>query len=233
MNAKFITVKGSNVVSPTPYYIGIVQHERTMSKKEAYAYCAEKTGFTPTQVRAAFMALAEYIRENQGRGNITFLDEVTSIRNYVMGAFEGLTGPWVKGKNLLVVKSVEMDPFKSIVSDATLINNMEGAKPIINTVFDDETREYGEIRIGNVFSIAGADLAPDETKADEYVALLNDMGTIIAKAMLSYSDLQNVKGTFEGVEVEPGEYTLAVYTRSGMGDAFGVKSATRKVVVRG
>lgn len=185
MNAKFITVKGSNVVSPTPYYIGIVQHERTMSKKEAYAYCAEKTGFTPTQVRAAFMALAEYIRENQGRGNITFLDEVTSIRNYVMGAFEGLTGPWVKGKNLLVVKSVEMDPFKSIVSDATLINNMESAKPIINTVFDDETREYGEIRIGNVFSIAGADLAPDETKADEFVALLNDMGTVIAKAVLT------------------------------------------------
>ena len=232
MNAKFITVKGSNMLAPTPYYIGIVQHERTMTTKEAYAYCAEKTGFTPTQVRAAFMALAEYIRENQGRGNITFLDEVTSIRNYVMGAFEGLTGPWVKGKNLLVVKSVEMDPFKSIVSDATLINNMEGAKPIINTVFDDETREYGEIRIGNVFSIAGADLAPDETKADEFVALLNDMGTVIAKAVLSYSDLQNVKGTFEGVEVEPGEYTLAVFTRSGMGDAFGVKSATRKVTVK-
>ena len=232
MNAKYMTVKGSNTMSASPYYIGIVQHERTMSKKEAYAYCAEKTGFTPTQVRAAFMALAEYVRENQGRGNITFLDEVTSIRNYVMGAFEGLTGPWVKGKNLLVVKSVEMDPFKSIVSDATLINNMEGAKPIINTVFDDETREYGEIRIGNVFSIAGADLAPDETKADEFVALLNDMGTVIAKAVLSYSDLQNVKGTFEGVEVEPGEYTLAVFTRSGMGDAFGVKSATRKVTVK-
>ena len=232
MNAKYMTVKGSNVVSPTPYYIGIVQHERTMSKKEAYAYCAEKTGFTPTQVRAAFMALAEYIRENQGRGNITFLDEVTSIRNYVMGAFEGLTGPWVKGKNLLVVKSVEMDPFKSIVSDATLINNMEGVKPIINTVFDDETREYGEIRIGNVFSIAGADLAPDDTKADEFVALLNDMGTVVCKATINYSDLQNVKGVFEGTEVEPGEYTIAVFTRSGMGDEYGVKSATRKVTVK-
>ena len=232
MNAKYMTVKGSNTMSPTPYYIGIVQHERTMSKKEAYAYCAEKTGFTPTQVRAAFMALAEYIRENQGRGNITFLDEVTSIRNYVMGAFEGLTGPWVKGKNLLVVKSVEMDPFKSIVSDATLTNNTEGAKPVINTVFDDETREYGEIRIGNVFSIAGADLAPDGTKPDEFVALLNDMGTVIAKATINYSDLQNVKGVFEGVETEPGEYTIAVYTRSGMGEEYGVKSATRKVTVK-
>ena len=58
------------------------------------------------------------------------------------------------------------------------------------------------------------------------------LGSYIAKAVLSYSDLQNVKGTFEGVEVEPGEYTLAVYTRSGMGDAFGVKSATRKVTVK-
>ena len=231
MNAKYMTVKGSNTMSASPYYIGIVQHERTMSKKEAYAYCAEKTGFTPTQVRAAFMALAEYVRENQGRGNITFLDEVTSIRNYVLGAFEGLAGPWAKGKNLLVVKSVEMDPFKSIVSDATLINNTEGAKPAINTVFDDETHEYGEIRIGNVFSIAGADLAPDGTKADEFVALLNDMGTVICKATISYSDLQNVKGVFEDAEVEPGEYTIAVFTRSGMGEEYGVKSATRKVTV--
>ena len=232
MNAKYMTVKGSNTSTLVPYYIGIVQHERTMSKKEAYAYCAEKTGFTPTQVRAAFMALAEYIRENQGRGNITFLDEVTSIRNYVLGAFEGLAGPWVKGKNLLIVKSVEMDPFKSIVSDATLINNMEGAKPVINTVFDEETGEYGEIRIGNVFSIAGADLAPDGTKDDEYVALLNDMGTVVCKATINYSDLQNVKGVFEGVEVEPGEYTLVVCTRSGMGEEYGVKSATRKVTVK-
>ena len=231
MNAKFITVKGSNMLAPTPYYIGIVQHERTMTTKEAYAYCAEKTGFTPTQVRAAFMALAEYIRENQGRGNITFLDEVTSIRNYVMGAFEGLAGPWVKGKNLLIVKSVEMDPFKSVVSDATLVNNMEGAKPIIKTVFDENTREYGEISIGNVFSIAGADLAPDDTKADEFVALLNDMGTVICKATISYSDLQNVKGVFEDAEVEPGEYTIAVFTRSGMGEEYGVKKATRKVSV--
>ena len=231
MNAKYTTVKGSNTSARAPYYIGIVQHERTMSKKEVYAYCAEKTGFTPTQVRAAFMALAEYIRENQGRGNITFLDEVTSIRNYVLGAFEGLAGPWVKGKNLLIVKSVEMDPFKSIVSDATLINNMEGAKPVINTVFDEETGEYGEIRIGNVFSIAGADLAPDGTKDDEYVALLNDMGTVVCKATINYSDLQNVKGVFEGVEVEPGEYTLVVCTRSGMGEEYGVKSATRKVSV--
>ena len=229
MNAKYMTVKGSNTMSLTPYYIGIVQHERTMSKKEAYAYCAEKTGFTPTQVRAAFMALAEYVRENQGRGNITFLDEVTSIRNYVMGAFEGLTGPWVKGKNLLVVKSVEMDPFKSIVSDAALVNETEGAKPVIYTVFDETSREYGVITGTNVFSIAGADLAPDTTKPDEGVFAVNAAG-VETKCTVTFSDLQNVKAALPEA-LEPGEYTLKVYTRSGLGAEYGVGVATRKVVI--
>ena len=58
MTARYITVKGSNTIALSPYYVGLVQHERTMSKKEAYAYCAERTGFTPTQVRAAFPASA-------------------------------------------------------------------------------------------------------------------------------------------------------------------------------
>ena len=229
MNAKFVTVKGSNTLALVPYYIGLVQHERTMSKKETYAYCAERTGFTPTQVRAAFMGLAEYVRENQGRGNITFIDEVASIRNYVTGAFGGLAGPWVKGKNLIVVKAVEMEPFKSLLVDATLINNTEGAKPIINTIFDETTREYGVIVGTHTFSVAGADLAPDATKDDEYVAIVDDMG-VETKADISYSDLQNVKAAF-AVAPEPGDYTLAIYTRSGMGGEFGVKKVTRKVTI--
>ena len=229
MTARYITVKGSNTLTLAPYYIGLVQHERTMSKKETYAYCAEKTGFTPTQVRAAFMSLAEVVRENQARGNITFIDEVTSIRNYVTGAFAGLTGPWVKGKNLLIVKSVEMDPFKTLLADATLVNNTEGAKPIINTVFDETSGEYGVITGTGVFSIAGADLAPDTTRDDEYVCIADDFG-VETKAAVSYSDLQNVKAAF-AVAPEPGDYTLAVYTRSGMGAEFGVKKVTRKVRV--
>ena len=33
------------------------------------------------------------------------------------------------------------------------------------------------------------------------------------------------------IALEPGEYTLKVCTRSGMGEGFGVRSATRKVTV--
>ena len=45
-----------------------------------------------------------------------------------------------------------------------------------------------------------------------------------------YSDLANVKAKL-AVAAPAGEYTLKVYTRSGLGDAFGVKVASRKVTV--
>ena len=59
---------------------------------------------------------------------------------------------------------------------------------------------------------------------------MNDKGVEV-KGTITYSDLQNVKVVFEG-SVEPGTYTIAVYTRSGMGGEYGVKRATRKVVVK-
>ena len=229
MNVKFVTARGSNRLTSKSYYIGIPKHERTMSKKETYALCADRTGYKPTAVKAVFLALREYLRENAVRGNITYVDGISSVRNYVRGAFEGLGGPWVKGKNYLLVQAVEMDPFKSLLGDIVPVNDTEGANPRINTVLDDVTHEYDVIVGTNAFSIAGSDLAPDATKDDEYVAIVDEMG-VETRATITFSDLQNVKAAFE-VAPEPGTYTLAVHTRSGMGDAFGVKVATRKITI--
>lgn len=77
---------------------------------------ADRTGYKPTAVKSVFLALREYLRENVVRGNITYVDGISSVRNYVRGAFEGLSGPWVKGKNYLMVESVEMDPFKTLLA---------------------------------------------------------------------------------------------------------------------
>ena len=230
MTVKFATVKGNSSLATKPFYVGIPQHERTMTKKETYAYCAERTGYKPTQVRAVFMALRQYLKENANRGNVTYIDGVASVRNYVKGAFEGLAGPWVKGRNYLLVQAVEMDPFKSLLGDIVPVNDTEGATPRINTVLDEVTREYDVIVGTDAFSIVGADLAPDATKDDEYVAIVDDMG-VETKAEITFSDLQNVKAAF-ATAPEPGDYTLVVHTRSGMGDAFGVKVASRKITIR-
>ena len=226
---KFITVKGQGNLAQEPFYIGIPQHERTLTLREAYELCAEHTGYKATAIRAVFKALAEYVRDNQALGNITLIDGVASIRNYVRDAFEGLNGPWVKGVNLLVVNAVEMDPFKSLLAGMVPANNTEGAKPAINTVLDETTLVYDVITGTDPFSIAGADLAPDPTKDDEYVALVDGDG-VETKAAITFSDLQNVKAQLASA-LPAGAYTLKVYTRSGLGDEFGVHVASRKVVV--
>ena len=229
MIVKFITVKGSENLGRSPFYVGVVQHERTMSRRETYEYLAERTGYKATAIRAVFMAAAEFIRENQRKGNITFIDGVASIRNYVRGSFDSLSGPWVKGRNVLMVNAVEMEPFKTILVGVVPSNNTEGAKPVINTVLDETTLVYDVITGTDTFSIAGADLAPDTTKEDEYVALV-DVHGIETKAEITFSDLQNVKAHLASALLA-GEYTLKVYTRSGLGDQFGVHVASRKVVV--
>ena len=229
MTVKFITVKGPDRLAREPFYIGIPQHDRTLSRREFHELVAERTGYTPTAVKAVFMALAQYIRENQRRGNITYLDGVASIRNYVRGSFAGLAGPWVKGVNYLAVNAVEMDPFKSLLGAIMPTNKTEGAKPVINTVLDETTLVYDVITGTDPFSIAGADLAPDPTKDDEYVAFADARGAE-TKAEITFSDLQNVKAQLAAA-LPAGEYTLRVYTRSGLGDQYGVHVATRRVAV--
>ena len=229
MIVKFITVKGPDRLATEPFYMGVVQHERTMSRRETYEYLAERTGYKATAIRAVFMAAAEFIRENQRKGNITYIDGVASIRNYVRGAFAGLSGPWVKGRNVLMVNAVEMEPFKTILVGVVPSNNTEGAKPVINTVLDETTLVYDVITGTDTFSIAGADLAPDTTKEDEYVALVDAHG-IETKAEITFSDLQNVKAHLAS-SLLAGEYTLKVYTRSGLGDQFGVHVASRKITI--
>ena len=81
----------------------------------------------------------------------------------------------------------------------------------------------------DLFSIAGADLGPDSERTDEYVALA-DAHDVETRCEIEYSDLQNVKARLAAA-LPAGEYTLKVYTRSGMGEAFGVHVAARKVTV--
>ena len=227
---KFITVKGTSSLTAVPYYIGIVQHDRTMTKKETYAFLAGVLGYTEANIRGVFMGLKKYLQTNADKGNITQVDGVVSVRNLVKGAFAGSKGPWVKGKNYLLLNAVELDPFKSTLEGLVPSNKTDGAKPDITSVLDNVTGKYDVIAGTNEFTIAGTDLGPDSEKDDEYVALLDKDGQMAAKAEIVYSSLQLVRCALEAA-IEPGAYTLVVYTRSGMGEAYGVKSATRKISV--
>ena len=229
MTPRYITVKGGGISASSPFYIGHVQHDRAMSRREAYDYLSQQTGFKPAQLRAAFLGLAKALAANAARGNSSGIDGVASFRNVVKGAFETVHGPWTPGVNMLLVTAFELDPFKSALSGFVPVNRTEGAKPVINTVFDETTRVYDEITGTDVFSIAGDDLAPDATKEDEGVALASAQG-VETKCEIQFSDIQNVKARLASA-LPAGQYTLQVYTRSGFGEGFGVHVATRKVMV--
>ena len=231
MTPRYITVRGAGVAASAPYYIGHVQHDRAMSRREAYEYLSQQTGYRPAQLRAAFLGLAKALAANAARGNSSSIDGVASFRNVAKGAFESVHGPWKPGVNMILVNAFELDPFKSMLAGFVPVNRTEGAKPVINTVFDETTRVYDEITGTDLFSIAGNDLAPDATKEDEYVALVSAQG-VETKAEIEFSDVQNVKAHLASA-LPAGQYTLKVYTRSGFGDQFGVKAATRRVTVAG
>ena len=62
---KFITIRGTSALRATPYYIGIPQHERIMSRREAYELAAtvlanNTTGAKPVSADSArFWVAAE------------------------------------------------------------------------------------------------------------------------------------------------------------------------------
>jgi len=226
---KFITVKGASTLTSTPYYTGLVQHESVMTKKSTYAHLAEKLAYSAANIRATFLALAEVLKENAAKGNLSYLDDVSSIRHVVKGAFDGSSGPWVKGRNYLTLASVALDPFKSTLGNVIPLNRTEGVTPAISSVLDNTTGVYDVIAGTNPFTIAGTDLGPDTSKTDEYVGIISEAG-VLTKAVIATSALQTVKASFATAPT-PGNYTLVVATRSGLGSEFGVRSATRKVVV--
>ena len=256
-----ITVyQNTGATKETAPYIGSYISKETLRLDGFKAKISERCGLPAIQVQAilagAFDAIEALEKESLVR---VHLDGFT-VCGIITGSFPTADAAFNKDKNALQMAVRLDEPIRNelaaivpaIVTDSSVtrlrvdnVMDLEAPRPYnvihgkhvfrvagFNMVLSDEgAMEYGQITIGAPFSIAGADLGPDMEKTDEYVALLDGKGEVVAKAEISYSDLQNVKGVFEGVEVEAGEYTLAVFTRSGMGEEYGVKKATRKVTV--
>ena len=213
-------------------YAAGVQHTATLNADESATAIAAYLKVTPAQFKAAWRALAGSLKRNAKLGNQSTVDGAFRVANMVKGWFQTLSSPWDKTRNFLQVNAVAIDPLKTIVAGADVVNKTEGAKPSIDSVLDTLTGEYDEIKIGNPLYVAGKDISLDTEKADEFAALRNrKTGALVCKATVTRSDNQTLDCKFEGVEVEPGEYLFVIQTRSGLGEDFGVATATRVVKV--
>ena len=212
-------------------YAAGVQHDATLNADESATAIAAYLKVTPAQFKTAWRLMAASLKRNAKLGNQSTVDGAFRVANMVKGWFQTLTSPWDKTRNFLQVNAVAIDPLKTIVAGADVVNKTEGAKPSIDSVLDTLTGMYDEIKIGDPLYIAGKDISIDSSKSDEFVALKNKKTGTVIKGAVSRSDNQTIDCTFTGVEVEPGEYTFIVQPRSGLGDDFGVATATRNVTV--
>ena len=225
------------IENPTPgvesVYAAGVQHNATLNADESATAIAAYLKVTPAQFKTAWRLLAASMKRNAKLGNQSTVDGAFRVANMVKGWVQTLTSPWDKTRNFLQVSAIALDPLKSVVAGADVVNKTEGAKPSIDSVLDTLTGKYDEIKIGDPLYVAGKDISIDTSKTDEFVGLKNKKTGAVVKATVSRSDNQTIDCAFEGVEVEPGEYTFVVQTRSGLGDDFGVASATRNIRVVG
>ena len=231
MAFKFKTAKGSTTMSEEPFCTGRIQNERIMPKRETYAFLVDEVGGKKADHAAAWKGLAKAIMLNSEMGNAARVDGLGTFRNTCKGAFEGSSGPWVKGRNLILIACNELNEFKNALRDVVPVNNTQGDRPSITSVLNLALDEYDQIRVGDEMSMAGTNLAPDTEKPDEFVALYKG-DSLVVKATVTKSELNTVEFKFEGVTLEVGDYKVVIFTRCGdAGEDVAVKSASRIVKV--
>lgn len=230
-NPKFGTVPGKSTKARSPYYVGLVQHESSMTRKETYEHLAEKLKFSHANIKAAFLGLGKVLKANALKGNDALMDGIAHFKIYAKGAVAGSTGPWVKGVNSLMVVPLEADAFKNAMAGVIPENVTEGLTPAISTVFDTVAGEYDIVTGTNLVSIGGTNLGPDKTKADEKVFVLFDDGTTLPMTIQD-SSLTIVTAKLDSAPAKTGRAKIVVATRCGLGDEFGVKTASRIVEIK-
>lgn len=228
---RFRLRKGNSQLAEKDFYVGRITNDRIMSKRETYQYLVEEVGGSRADHAAGWKAIMEQIGINANRGNATRIDGLGVFRNTVKGGFMTSVGPWVKGTNLILIECRELTEFRNALDGVIPVNNTQGDKPAIKSVLNTELEDYDIVRVGDLVSIAGTNLAPDMEVEDEYVGLYKD-DALVAKATITKSELNTVECKFEGVTLEPGDYRIGVFTRCGdSGEDVSVKSTFRAVKV--
>ena len=212
-------------------YTASIKNDRILSKKETYKHLVENVGGSKADHASAWQWLALAVKKIAAKGCALRVDGLGVFRNKVTGAFLTSKGPYNKGTNMLLTDCYELAEFRNALDGATVVNETGGDNPVIKSILNTAIEEYDVVRVGDILSMAGTDLAPDVSNEDEFVAIYKD-GALVAKATIISSALNTVTFKFEGVTLAAGDYRIGIFTRCGdETEGIGVKSAYRSVTV--
>lgn len=213
-------------------YVGLVQHLRKMSFKEAVEYFGEKCEKPAAKMAAIFKAMGETIVEIAANAQNVKAGDFGSSAIVVTGGFETIRGPWTFGKNFLQIIFKVGDIIKTGLKAITPRVISESILPTITSVYDVGRALYNKVKPGDTIQVAGDDLAPDTDTEDEGIWLRRIFGAGTLgqeyQCEITSSELQLVKFTCPA-DITPGAYMLCVRTRCGLGSAVALKTVEKLV----
>ena len=184
------------------------------------AYDAER--FLLAMTRYMERALAAGCKLNFGPFSVSL-----SIR----GTVDGANGAYTPGRNSLRLNMQANGRLKRTLDELRPQNVTARKRDVsrIQSVVDTATGEENRITPGAKTLLAGNALALDAAAPDEGV-WLETGGKKVLRGRVLQSTNATLDCIFEG-DLEPGEYTLSLYTRHGEIDAPMPEKATRKVEI--
>ena len=223
------TRKLSGIVSAgTLNWVGQIMTNGTASSEEVAAIVADSTRQSVSDVVYTNTKTGEAVRALLRNGRNVSLDWVSFIIT-LTGAFENIDDGFERGRNSLVVRAHSRPFLRDCLAGITPRNVTNGLKATIQSVVDSAAQSEGTITTTTVY-VAGLNILVGDNP-DEGVWLVSKDGAIAATPAITANDPVTMDLSFG--ELPPaGQYLLAVSSRNGMGDAYGVATGKRKVTVK-
>lgn len=194
-------------------YRANVQTNGTVGADELAEALAKKTGQDKCLAQYFLLALNEILEQKIVAGYRVNLGQL-STGFVIKGSFTAENDKFDPARHTIVPTVRALDPLRSALDLVGAENITLGLTCKVISLMDFVTKGLNEITGSHELHLQGDNLGIDTENIDEFVALMDDDGHVVATATVTASDVQTITCKFEEPPA-PGIYTLVVSCRNG------------------
>ena len=194
-------------------YRANVQTSGTVGPDELAEALAAKSKQDKSLAQYFLLALNEVLEQKILAGYRVNLGQL-STGFVIKGAFTAENDKFDPKRHSVVPTVRALDPLKSALAAVGAENITLGLTCKVISLMDFVTKGLNEITGSHELHLQGDNLGIDTANIDEFVALTDDDGNVVATATVTASDVQTITCSFP-TPPEPGTYTLVVSCRNG------------------
>lgn len=192
-----------------------VIHSDVMTRDDMAKEMAETMRMDEVEARHGIDAVCAYIVRALSRGRKLNFGEF-SLSLSIRGTVDGANGEFVPGQNEVRVNIQAGCKLKDALAKMRPVNataREESARPRIASVIDAATREENTVTPGEKLFVSGAGLLVNPSANDEGV-WLEASGVKVLRGRIIACGATTLDCVFDAA-LEPGDYSMAVYSRGG------------------